>query len=329
VSKNYEVALRLFSAGFHLIPIDPNTGKPKKGFCFSMGWAIICDAAVDMYFNRGGYIPAIHLDGEKERKIRLCAVDLDRNHGDGTVDGISNFKQAMEECGGSIPVESPLVWTKSKGLHLYFRVPDDVTLQQKCPFIPGCDFKSYNNYTIAPGAICPDGRCYSPARHDLAESYVARTIPELPEWILDALDRRADHEIAEVESVPQVCADNRGREYALSALDAIERDLSRTPNGQRNHALFRSAARLAGMVARGWLSRPEVEAACWKACQRNGYLSSTHPSDGPKSWRATFKKAYLTGYANPARDPKERYEEIDPEFEAEIEVAIAKKRSAA
>lgn len=62
----------------------------------------------------------------------------------------------------------------------------------------------------------------------------------------------------------------RERLYARAALEGRAEELAAAPSGTRNDVLNKKAFRLGTMVARGWISRSEVETELFVAAAANG-----------------------------------------------------------
>ena len=67
-------------------------------------------------------------------------------------------------------------------------------------------------------------------------------------------------------------SDDRGRAYAMAALNGVEAELAAAPAGERNERLYKTAFRLATMAARGWLMESEIIETLVRACEGNQYL---------------------------------------------------------
>jgi hypothetical protein len=203
-------------------------------------------------------------------------------------------------------------------------------------YAPGIDTRSgTNGYVIAGGFVLPDGTFYERVEGtpDVCEAYAAGAIPVLPDWVIAALDRRQEVETETLRApvVVEISA-GRGREWSLAKLTELERELARAPEGQRNHTLNAVAYALARCAARGWLTYDEIWAACERGCKANGYLHSRGSNDGPRNFRRSFNSGYKDGLLNPSPGPRERNEEIDPEWNRycdEMAVEWAKKRVSA
>jgi putative DNA primase/helicase len=297
-SNNLPVALRLAAAGISIFPADPATKKPLVKFSSATN----LERGVAYFWSRYGddALPALHL-----ADCSLVAIDLDRGHGNG-VDGVASFDALLDRHGELPPV--PCVRTPRGGVHLYFRQPRgrDPLGNTASRIGPAIDSRGWHGYLIGPGAVMADGQFYEPiaGTPDLCEAFKTKTIPEMPAWLIELVDR--PQEITVRGPISSECDDARGRKWALSALEGEAADLAATGSGTRNSRLNAAVHRLATMAARAWLTEREIWDAVWNACQSNGYLKD----DGPTSFKATFKSAFRSGFIRPAPDPRERLSDV-------------------
>jgi bifunctional DNA primase/polymerase-like protein len=294
-----QTALRLAAAGLVVLPCHPET---KRALCKFNAATNLPRGIIYFWDRHPTAMPAIHLTA-----CGLVAIDLDRGHDSGA-DGIAAFDTLLDQYGEIPPC--PTVRTPRGGVHLYFRqsAGRELGVRNSASQIgPGIDVRGYHGYVIAPGAILATGEFYETiaGTPDLAESFVAGTIPEIPSWLVELAERRPDLP-TRVPSAAEPAADARCREWALSALDGEASGLAATEPGGRNHKLNAVVYRLAKMAARGWLTQSEIWSAVESACIQNGYLTSKDSSDGPARFRATYNSAFRAGLAKPASDPPER-----------------------
>lgn len=99
---------------------------------------------------------------------RLVVVDLDTNKAGetppppynvpGVRDGGDVFALALERYGEKFPGDTLIVSTPSKGLHLYWRLPDGVTVNKsEGGFGWNVDVRAAGSYIVAPTSVTPDG----------------------------------------------------------------------------------------------------------------------------------------------------------------------------
>jgi hypothetical protein len=252
---NITAALALASAGIKIFP----AGVDKRPLL--KGWqdAATCDAdQINAWFEHAAALPAIPCGPNN-----LLVIDCDRHYGG--ADGVAAFK-SLVTAHGALPLRVPLVKTPNGGLHVYFRQPDREALGNgRGSLPPGIDVRGAGGFVIAPGAHLPDGRGWTvvPERAPIKDA------PPLPEWLASML-RPPQHEPPATRT--SETSDERGRAYAVAALDGVEAELAAAPAGERNERLYKTAFRLATMAARGWLMESEIIEALVRACEGNLYL---------------------------------------------------------
>ena len=97
----------------------------------------------------------------------------------------------------------------------------------------------------------------------------------------------------------------RERGYAQAALDGCGEELAATAAGDRNNSLYKKAFRLGTMIARGWISRTDVESALTEAMAANGYIADK----GLAAVEATLKSGIEAGMTVPHEDLREQSDE--------------------
>ena len=119
---------------------------------------------------------------------------------------------------------------------------------------------------IGPGARLPDGRGWTA----VAGRSPIHKAPPLPHW-LEGILRPPQREEAREPNNTET-SDDRGRAYAIAALNGVEAELAAAPAGERNERLYKTAFRLATMAARGWLMESEIIETLVRAAEANQYL---------------------------------------------------------
>ena len=94
---------------------------------------------------------------------------------------------------------------------------------------------------------------------------------------------------------------------------------NRWPSDLRNNRLNKSAFILGGKAVSGLITEDEALNALWAACLSNGYIDSRDPSDGPRSFKKTFRRSWREGRRKPLPGPRERCD-AGPEFEINLKV---------
>src|SRR5262249_5069211 len=90
----------------------------------------------------------------------------------------------------------------------------------------------------------------------------------------------------------------REKAYASAALDGRTEELAAAASGSRNDHLNKSAFRLGGMIARGWLKRADVEDALLGAMHANKAVAD----DGIDAAKATMASGLDAGVKEPHPD---------------------------
>jgi hypothetical protein len=252
---NLSAALALALAGIRIFP----AGADKRPLL--KGWQDIATSDADTirtWWDHAAALPAIPC-GQND----FVVIDLDRHNGG--PDGVAAFK-SLVTMHGALPHHVPLVKTPNGGLHLYFKQPNGEAFGNgRGSLPPGVDVRGSGGYVLAPGARLPDGRGWTavPGRNPIKDA------PPLMGWLADLLrpPQQEPHDEPHDET-----SDDRGRAYAVAALESIEGELAAVPEGERNERLYKVAFRLAAMAARGWLIESEITDALVRACEANQYL---------------------------------------------------------
>jgi hypothetical protein len=236
----------------------------------------------------------------------LELIDADRNHAEG-VDGVASLERLLDQH-GELPEGLAIYQTPRGGIHVVGKAPtdDDRKLRSTSGTLgAGIDTRGLPVGLIFTGER-PDGTYQHIAGPEITDPISA----ELPAWVFELTQARPIEQ-TRVPGGDAIEDDPRLRPWALAALDGERSKLSRLDPGSRNHRLFKSVARLAGIAARGWLNQSEVWNAMQSAFAANGYLQSRDPSDGRVSFRSTFNSAWRKGFANPSAGPQERLPTAD------------------
>ena len=302
MNPNLEAARQLVSAGVFVFPAHPETKNP---LVHSIGVATNVPRGVDNYWaTRPHAVP-----GVPAGKNGPLIADLDVGHKQG-VDGIEAFSALADQYG--FP-ECPAIRTPRGGVHLYMRQPlGRAPLGNVTGILPaGVDIRGAElAYVIGPGAVLADGTFYEAIEGapDLYEAFATGSLPEPPQWLIEMIE--ADNGV--VDRGPpstEPLEDHRARAWIDVALEDWVNQVAQTGEGGRNNKLNKAVYTLAGKAAatNGALTEAEVWDAMTWACEQNGYLQSTDPSDGPKSFEKTFRSSWRSGFRKPMPGPRERY----------------------
>jgi hypothetical protein len=218
---------------------------------------------------------------------RLLGVDLDRNHGDGSADGVETFTNLCAERGEAWP-HTFTVRTPRGGLHLYYRAPSTRPFGNTSGRLgPGIDTRgpgdgNHGGYLVGPGSVV-DGRAYEVVRD--------MPIQPLPAWLADLLDPRpqAPRPVQPV-TLPRV-----SDRYASRALEGEVQRVLGARAGERNDQLNRAAFALGTLVGAAMLDRDTAEAALLQAAESVGLVDD----DGARQVTATIRSGLRAGIAKP------------------------------
>jgi hypothetical protein len=306
MNSNHDAALRVARAGLSIFPACPETKCPLVRFTAA---ATRLERGVNYFWQRyPDAVPAINLSG-----AGLVVVDLDCGHGDGA-DGVAEFERFIDEH-GELPA-CPAVRTPREGIHLYFRQSDggEPVGNSAGQIGPGIDVRGFHGYVIAPGAVMADGTFYEAiaGTPDVAESFIAGTIPTTPAWLAELAERPLVVDMPS-RAPRSLRVDSNRQPFGAAVLEGEAVALASAAVGTRNSMLNKAAFIIASKAAAfGWVSEGEAWGALWSACITNGYVAD----DGSKAFRRTFYSGWNDGLADPT-PPRERLT-VDPAFVARI-----------
>jgi hypothetical protein len=297
-SSNYDLAVRLATAGLAVFPLRRNDRHPL------VAWrreSTTDTAVVTKWWQQ--YPQA--LPGLDLTRCGLVVLDGDRH--DPRVDGVAALRQLLSQPPTADLTAVPMTRTPRDGVHVYFRQPSAALTNRRGSLPAGIDIRGAGGFVVAPGAELPDGRRYEPikGRPDLALAFTAKTIPEVPAAIVALVDPPRRRTKTKTQRHGPVRP--RERAYAKAALRRSADELAATPPGGRNQALNKAAFVLGTMAARGWISRDEVEDALRAAMARNGYEADK----GTKAIEATLASGLNAGVASPHDDLPEEGVTLD------------------
>lgn len=159
--------IKMVQRGLYVYPIVPNGKQPIKNYSYLKATKDI--ELIESWFRQE---PNINI-GINLSKSNLIVVDIDNHNND-----LQAPLQSLSNLGYKLPSDY-VERTQSGGLHFYYHCSDGIPATRKTKFIDGVDLLSdfvvsspSNNYRVLNGATLDD-------------------IPEVPKWILKALDNRA------------------------------------------------------------------------------------------------------------------------------------------
>ena len=296
MNPNLTAALALAARGIRVFPCMPSK-RPQMGVPWKT--AASSDArTLDAWWRRWpDSVPALEPGSQL---IAMLVVDCDRKPG--APDGVLAF-QELCLANGDDARDYPTVETPSTGRHVFFLNPDG--LGNSTGNLPkGIDVRGKGGYVIAENAVFPDGRGYTaPSGYSgLMDSLDA--LPNIPAWLTNILT--ADKKELRGEAHPLLTHSpgsghenpatfsnigNRERAAFQAGLDAEVRNVRLAGEGTRNSTLNTAAFCLFQMVASGWGSSSEVEAALTAAALEGG-LNSVET-------RKTISSGRTAGIAQP------------------------------
>ena len=286
---NFAVALQLARTGLAIFPCD----QDKKPLVKWREASTSDESTITAWWSkRPAALPALDLG-----KCGLFVVDCDRH--DGGADGVQAFDELCRHHCSSLD-SAVVVKTPNNGKHLYFSQPKNgaAPFKNSRGVLPaGCDVRGFGGYTIAPGAELPDGRRYETNRP------LNGSNPPVPDWLAEIV-RPAEPKTTQPNNKKtlQLKSGDRERAYAAAALDAIADELATAATGTRNETLNKAAFRLAGMCARNWIGRGEMETGIFEAAAACGLVRD----DGAAAVRATIKSGIEAGIKEPCRKLEDR-----------------------
>jgi Bifunctional DNA primase/polymerase, N-terminal len=239
---------------------------------------------------------------------RLIVVDLDvAKAAHGSEHGPEQLSQSPSQpqhgadvlrvlAGGRKIPRTLTVATPTGGQHLYFRMPEGVTLRNTAGRLgPLIDTRGAGGYVVAPGSVI-NGLAY--------RIVVDAPVAELPTWIADKLAapdhpagpgaqaaNQVSRQAAESGAAPVQRPDRLSVAYTAAALrNEVERVHTAAP-GTRNDTLNRAAYSLGRLVGAGLLDREEVSTQLQQAAHSAGLPS--------REVAATTQSGLSAGIAHP------------------------------
>lgn len=255
----------------------------------------------------------------------VVVIDVDpRNGGD-----IEKVRQLLAELKVRV---FAAIRTPSGGKHFYVSGhpslptvhseppnPDKPDKLPKLPNFPGVDIQSFGANVFLPGTLRPkwDGRGYQIEFDDL-DALLDEGDPvgaeALSLWVGEQLALRvktpatkdnsgkSDFDFPTVAQWTGGKPDRRQQGYLDAVLKNAVKDVSETPAGGRNDALFSAAMKCASFVAGAGMDDLKVVEGLCAAAQQCGLVDD----DGEASVSATIWSAFKIGLSNPRAVPEEK-----------------------
>ena len=290
LSSAGRAALHLANAGLPVFPCEHRLSGRKRPLTLH-GWK---DATTDPHLIETWWRqwPDAMVGVPTGARVGFWVLDIDLDRDKG-VDGATALTR-LEAEHGPLPhtAESR---TPRGGRHLLFNWNPARPITNSRGALPdGIDVRGDGGYFIVPPSKRQDGARY--VWKDLHDQPV-----QAPEWLYELIGRKPNSK-GRAQANTSRPGGTREEIYAGAALDGAARELSTAPVGKRNDSLNAIAYRLGRMVARGWLSRQEVELRLLAAAHACGLVGD----DGEHSARATIKSGLEAGLQQPHPDLEER-----------------------
>jgi len=210
----------------------------------------------------------------------LVAIDIDIRPGHTGMDWLDEHRYALPE--------TRTHKTRSGGLHLLFRVPEDIDIRNSASRIaPGVDVRGEGGYIILPP---------SPGYAVADESEPA----EMPRWLIRAC---MPPEVAPAApQAPRAAARHGGTPYGLVALDAECQAVTRAPFGRQEPTLNEAGLKVGALIAGGELEEGPALAELLAAAR---FIPS---EPGREAWSPAeiekkVRRAIQDGKAKPRQAP--------------------------
>ncbi|KMS74320.1 DNA primase [Streptomyces leeuwenhoekii] len=265
-------ALVAAERGWHVFPLRPGSKVPalhgeksctRTGPCVGGHLKWEQRATTDPDRIRAAWSRAPYNVGIATGPSRLVVVDLDTPEHKGSSDapdGATTFKALCERTGHAVPT-TYRTRTTSGGTHLYFTLPDGVSLPSTVGTVAASvDTRAAGGYVVAAGSILPAGRY---------EALSGSAAVSLPAWLLSILEPVPARPVGPLR-LPAV----DGSRAAVAALEAECAVVAAAGEGGRNAALNRCAFKVGRFVAWGDIPRQVVEDAFQAAGEAAGLTAA-------------------------------------------------------
>ncbi|GAB4049696.1 bifunctional DNA primase/polymerase [Catellatospora paridis] len=254
------VALGLAEQGWHIFPLIPGDKRPAVE-----RWeqrATTDPERIRRCWSAGPYGIGIACGPSG-----LAVLDLDQPKPDQAVpaqwtghrDGWHVLGTLMRRAHASLPATFT-VQTGRGGTHLYFRHPASGPQLRNTAGKLGwlIDTRAHGGYVVAPGSTVA-GQPYQ----------IVCELPaaELPAWVAERL---APEELPPQQPVTVALSDDQHGRYVAAAISRQLAHLAQAGEGERNHALYRSAVALGQLAAGGAIGQAEVEGLLTQAAYSAG-----------------------------------------------------------
>lgn len=287
-----EHALMYAARGWHVFPLKPRAKTPAlprahdrgappcHGECGRDGHGLH-DATTDPEKIRRWWdrFPDANIGIRTGSASGFTVVDIDPPDGEVIL-------ELLEKIHGPLP-ETATAITGRDGTHYLF-ANDQPLSGRNGGLGTNIDVKADGGYIVAPPSI-----------HESGKPYVWLNEPDelapLPEWIPAKLAEQRVPATAPPTRSAAALPPAGMTNYARVAFEGQVADLAAVPEGDRNGALFRAAARLGQLVAGGQIDGQTVRNGLLDACARNGLLAD----DGQRQCDDTITSGLMKGGQQP------------------------------
>lgn len=216
-------ALSYAKHGLQVFPLTPNSKVPLKGTKGSKEATSNLDKIKKWWSDTPDCNIGVATRG-------FIVLDVDINHTDES-NGYHSL-EVLENSFDKLP-ETMTVKTASGGMHLYFKVPDDLKLPQKIAFLNGVDIKANpNNYILLPPSQV-NGSPYTLEKK--------KPMADVPKWLVDFILKR--NKLGKATSGSNSSYKPTKR-YRSQITDLIETIAMGFDKGQRNDTVARITGQL-------------------------------------------------------------------------------------
>lgn len=245
----------------------------------------------------------------------LLIVDVDCKP-DRNIDGWISLA-ALEAVHGSLPA-GPRVRRGMSSTHVYFAF--DSRLGNSVGHLPGIDVRSTGGYAV--GAL--SFHAASRDRYQWVEGTAELPLPEMPEWLNDALSKPVAAPCKKPRSSKPRATDNvdelprNASTYAAAALAAEIDNVSTAAEGTRNSTLNRAAFSMGTLVGARAIERDDVWSALYEAALESGLPEEEIERTLESGLHAGERQPRNLEHLKERKPRRPRLEEDDAEFEEDL-----------
>jgi energy-coupling factor transporter ATP-binding protein EcfA2 len=247
-SSSLDIARQYLGAGFSIIPLAPNSKRPKlESWLEFQQRKPTLDEIANWWGNRSDYGVAVVCGKVSD----IVVLDIDDPE---------KFGIALKAMGETLP-DTPIVKTRD-GCHLYFRYPANrlVTRHDRLKDW-GAELRGDGHYVVAPPSVVDGHRYHWATRNGKRMALGEVPLAECPEWLLDAfgvpfVDGQSEQKTVQpsTQQVPQP-TDGKGDTLSDEQKRALKSVLVRRWIEGQRHEL---ALGLAGLLAKSGIAQDDA-----------------------------------------------------------------------